>query len=386
MEPTTRNDKRWPFLDCVRFGAALLVMFGHFRGFYFESITKIDAGIATKIFYVLTGIHREAVILFFVVSGFLIGGRSWELIERRRFDVSRYFLDRFTRIYLVVFPALLFILAVNWIASGFLDDTRLFGVRPLEPAGISSGWTWSQVPCHLAALQGVFCAPWGANPPLWSLGYEWAFYFLAPLLLAAYFAPYRPFARICATAIVAAAAWVILPAPFYFLHLFVIWSLGAVSARILVRASLPAAIGILGLMLAAACMIASRAALLPLELIDAGIAIGTGAALACRKTMQIRFLEPVMRRGAAFSYSLYVLHIPVGLLIGALLETLGWPRDLSPPGIAPYSAFLVSVALTLLVAHGFARLTEDHTARLRGWLGDAFSLPPAAAAKPKPTG
>jgi hypothetical protein len=56
-------------------------MFGHVRGFFFESITKVEgAGPVTKAFYVLTGIHHEGVILFFVVSGFLIGGWVWDLM------------------------------------------------------------------------------------------------------------------------------------------------------------------------------------------------------------------------------------------------------------------------------------------------------------------
>ena len=50
----------WPFLDLLRFGAALLVLFGHARGLYFESITRVpDAGVGTRLFYLLTGLHYE---------------------------------------------------------------------------------------------------------------------------------------------------------------------------------------------------------------------------------------------------------------------------------------------------------------------------------------
>jgi peptidoglycan/LPS O-acetylase OafA/YrhL len=366
-----RND-RWPFLDLVRFGAALLVMFGHVRGFFFQSITQVEnAGAATKAFYLLTGVHREAVVLFFVVSGFLIGGRAWQLIEQGRFDFGRYVLDRFTRIYLVLLPALILIAAISWFGSSFFADTRLFGVRPLEPAGITSGWTWSQVPCHLASLQGVACIPWGLDPPLWSLGYEWVFYFLAPLGLCAFYARFHPLARAAAfivTLCAAASVISLVTGLRSFGSLFAIWFLGAAAARMVAWKSVPTALGAAGLVLAAGCMIVSRMKSVPLETIDAGIAIGLALALACRPILGFRVPGPLVYRGAAFSFSLYLLHIPVGLLAGAVLETVGFPRELAPPGSVSFAAFVVTAATCLAASYGFARLTEDNTDAVRRWL------------------
>jgi peptidoglycan/LPS O-acetylase OafA/YrhL len=375
------SENRWPFLDLVRFGAALLVMFGHVRGFFFESIAKVeDAGAATKAFYVLTGIHHEAVVLFFVVSGFLIGGRAWALIEQCRFDWTRYCLDRFSRIYLVLIPALVLIGIIDALGSHFFADTRLFGVRPLEPAGITAGWSWGQVPCHLASLQSLACAAWGIDPPLWSLAFEWVFYFLAPLTLAACYVRVHLAARLSAIAIVAAGLVAVLPDPTTFALYFAVWFLGAVSARTLARTSVPVPLGLAGLMLAAACMVLSRAKVTPIVMTDAGIAVGLALALASRPIACFRIAEAVVRRGAGFSYSLYVLHVPVALLIGATLETLGWPRGLAAPGAAAYSAFAITCALTLAAAWLFARATEDHTAAFRRWLKRPFEARAAALA------
>jgi peptidoglycan/LPS O-acetylase OafA/YrhL len=358
--------QRWPFLDLVRLGAALLVLFGHTRGLYLVSIRDVpEAGLATRAFYLVTGVHHEAVMLFFVVSGFLIGGAVWEDMERGRFDLRRYLVNRFARIYLVLIPALALTLAITAAGREFLADTRLFGLRPLPPANITATWTLDQIPCHLAALPGVACAPWGANPPLWSLGYEWTFYLMAPLLFGIWYAPERmlwrglallAFAATAASLLAGAEAW-----PF----LFGTWLLGAVSARVVARTSLPLWLGLVGLAVACAAMVVSRTGALPLRLSDLGVAGGLALALCCREIVTFSVAERIVSRGAGFSFSLYLIHLPVGLLIGAILERLGWPAMLVQPGLAALAAFGITLAGCLFSAHLFARATEDHTAALR---------------------
>jgi peptidoglycan/LPS O-acetylase OafA/YrhL len=362
---------RWPFLDLVRFGAALLVMFGHFRGLFFESINNVaGAGIATKAFYVVTGVHHEAVVLFFVVSGFLIGGRVWDLIEQGRFNLATYFLDRFSRIYLVLIPALVVVGTISFLGSHLFAETRLFGQRPLVPSGISADWSWAQIPCHLASLQSIACAPWGVDPPLWSLGYEWVFYFLAPLLLGAFYAPLGVLARVSAVGLVMAGSLALLvpTGASAFAWYLAAWFLGAVSARTVTRSSIPLPLGLTGLTLVAACMVLSRANAVPMLMTDTGIAIGLAIALASQPIASFRIADRIVTRGAAFSFSLYLLHLPVGLLVGAVLERLGWPSGLAPPGPATHSAFVVTVLFALLAAYLFARVTEDNTATFRRWL------------------
>src|SRR5207244_1934531 len=135
--------------------------------------------------YFLSGLQHEGVVMFFIVSGFLVGGSAWRQIDQGRFEYGSYFINRFTRIYLVYIPALVLVLVLDQIGSHFFIDTRFYGVRPLFPAAVLDQCTWGQIPCHLATLQGLICNPWGSDPPLWSLGYEWAFYLIAPPLLLA---------------------------------------------------------------------------------------------------------------------------------------------------------------------------------------------------------
>ena len=115
-------------------------------------------------------------------------------------------------------------------------------------------------------------------------------------------------------------------------------------------------------------MVLSRTKSLPLAATDTGIAVGLALALASRPIAQLRVAEAWVQRGAAFSFSLYLLHVPLGLLIGAALERLGWSRDLAPPGMAAYSAFGLTVGLSMIAAWAFAALTEEKTPAARRFL------------------
>ncbi|MBV9111336.1 MAG: acyltransferase [Hyphomicrobiales bacterium] len=358
----------WPFLDLVRFGAALLVLFGHARGLYFESITQVpDAGIGTRLFYLITGLHYEGVMLFFVVSGFLVGGSVWRNMERRRFDARLYLINRFSRIYLVLIPALALVFLLERLGGNLLTQTRFYAMRPLFPSEVADGWTWGQIPCHLAALQGVVCAPWGADPPLWSLGWEWLFYLVAPVLFAICLLPLRPllrgiaFACLCATlvSLFGIGQWLLW---------FGIWLSGVGASLLATRRKLPILIGLAGLVLCAAALVLSRTILMPGVMADLGVGLGLAVALSCRQISNAEILSPIAARGASFSYSLYLIHLPVGVFVGGVLERFGWPTTLIPPGPAAYAAFVLIVAIALIVAYFFAELTEKHTARFRRFL------------------
>jgi len=358
----------WPFLDLVRFGAALLVLFGHARGLYFESITlSPGAGAATRLFYLVTGMQHEGVILFFVVSGFLVGGSVWRQLEARRFDARLYLINRFSRIYLVLIPALLLVLVLDRLGVAFLGDTRLYAMRPLFPSGVEAGWTWSQIPCHLAALQGVLCTPWGADPPLWSLGWEWLFYLIAPVLFGICLVPLRPLARLIGLACLCLTLGSLLSIGEWLFWLAA-WLMGAGASLLATRRRLPLVFGLAGLALCAASLVLSRTGLLPGLATDAGVGIGLAVAVACRPIANADLAAGLAARGAAFSYSLYLIHLPVALFAAAILQRLGWPATLIPPGPMAYASFLLIAAAALAAAMLFASLTEKHTAKLRRYL------------------
>jgi peptidoglycan/LPS O-acetylase OafA/YrhL len=62
-------------LDLVRGLSALVVMAGHLRAFIFEDFGNLATpGPLSKIFYFITGLGHQAVMVFFVLSGYFVGG------------------------------------------------------------------------------------------------------------------------------------------------------------------------------------------------------------------------------------------------------------------------------------------------------------------------
>lgn len=361
-------ERHWPLLDLIRFAGALLVLFGHARGLLLEGIGNVEQPtIIIKAIYFLSSLQHEGVVLFFVVSGFLVGGSAWRLIGEERFDFSKYLINRFARIYLVYIPSLVFVAILDQIGRHYFLDTRFYGVRPLWPVAIFDEWTWDQIPCHLATLQGILCTPWGANPPLWSLGYEWAFYLIAPLVFFPLLLPKRRSAIGLLVPVVIAVGltwwnseWLVW---------FAIWICGALAARVIEARSIPLPVGVLGLVACIGALVLSRLKVGPPFATDVVATLGIAIAISSRALIQCGDKLAWIRRGAGFSYSLYLIHLPTCVLIGALYQRwLQWPGQLVQPDATGLTGFAGMIAIALSIALLFGRATEDHTSAFRRWL------------------
>src|SRR5262245_30249094 len=307
LSPVTRlgseGGAHWPFLDLIRFSAAVLVLLGHARGLVLESFARVEhPNPLLRLFYLVSGLQHEGVVMFFIVSGFLVGGSVWRQIAQGRFDPGSYLINRFARIYLVFIPALVLALLLDTIGREFLANGRFYGVRPLLPANIFAEWWWTQIPCHVVSLQGLLCLPWGVNPPLWSLGYEWGLYLFAPAVFAALLLrmpPIRRMASCGAVAIIFVALTLWHPdSPFW----SATWLPGAAAGLGLRTRPFGALAGLAASLVAAAGLILSRAALLPPLVTDACVAGGLAIAVASPVVMQWTAGVYAVPRGASFSY------------------------------------------------------------------------------------
>jgi peptidoglycan/LPS O-acetylase OafA/YrhL len=119
----SETGRHWAFLDFVRLSAAVLVLLGHARGLLLVSMAQVEhPNPLIRAFYLVSGLQHEGLVMFFIVSGFLVGGSVWRLIAQARFDLVAYLINRFARIYLVFIPALLLVLVLNTIGMQFLAD------------------------------------------------------------------------------------------------------------------------------------------------------------------------------------------------------------------------------------------------------------------------
>ncbi len=131
----------------------------HFRGAFFEEYSLLPASQQNPIvfaFYSITRLGFEAVLIFFVLSGLLVGGRAMQRLATGTFKIKSYAVDRMVRIMLPLVASLLFFLPI-----------ALYFHLPI----IITDWIGS-----LLSLQGILTG--GAFETLWSLSYEVWFYIL----------------------------------------------------------------------------------------------------------------------------------------------------------------------------------------------------------------
>jgi peptidoglycan/LPS O-acetylase OafA/YrhL len=367
---TAHHQDDWPFLDLVRAVSALLVLFGHARNWIFASITSVDhPGVLLKAFWFLTVVEQEAVIVFFVLSGFLVGGSIVRSYADGRFSLASYLAARFARIYVVFLPAMALTAIVFLVGSAFLQDPGGDAIRPLFAARQPDLGGPHAILCHLAGVQGFACTAWAQNPPLWSLGYEWTIYLAAPLLIGLSMCRrpllWRVVGLVLATALLSALSTDLVACAFWVST----WFLGVIAAVLVRRkAAVPSALGAVGIAAALAAFAVARLKLAPQLVTAEIIACGMALAISCRGIVALRILPRLFRWLAGFSYSLYATHLPVVFLMLALFQTLGFPTGKSLPGVGPFFEFAVIVLTAMTVAFLFSLVTERQTERLRAVL------------------
>src|SRR5208282_4394039 len=92
--------------DLIRGLAALGVVYCHARVLLIQSVSNGIRPI-DRVLYLLSGYGHSAVMVFFVLSGYLVGGSVVRATTSGRWSWGDYLLARGVRLYLVLVPALL---------------------------------------------------------------------------------------------------------------------------------------------------------------------------------------------------------------------------------------------------------------------------------------
>ena len=361
-------------LDLFRAVAAFLVMIGHLRTLFFVDYADVEMRtVVIQAIYFVTGLGHQAVMAFFVLSGFFISANIFRAMNDGRWGWGWYLGRRITRLYVVLLPALVIGLLLDHLGL------RLFGIE--GPYGGGPGYQRIFVPDRLdwiiflgnaAYLQDILVPTFGSNGPLWSLSYEFWYYLLFPCLVLV------TLGRGAGTRLahgVAAVAIVVLVGERVLLF-FTIWLFGvaaflaptvpALARRGFWRCAAFIVVGILFLGLLGA----GKLRILP-QTDMADIALGFACALLVYLLGRTPS-DPSRSKGAfdafahlaaSFSYTLYLTHLPALIFLCAWLTSMGnrhWQPDLL------HGAYgLVIAGGTLLYAFGVAQLTEARTDRVR---------------------
>ncbi len=186
----------WPYLDLARFIAAFMVVLSHLRGFVFVDFNQFDhSSLAWSAFYFATGFGHQAVMIFFVLSGFLVGGAVVSRAAEARWSWTDYAILRMTRLWTVLVPAL--VLTALWDQIGMALTGSPFYAGTMGAVYNSGGsldplrYGAAAFFGNLAFLQTIAVPSFGTNGPLWSLANEFWYYLLFPLIFGALFAKAR---------------------------------------------------------------------------------------------------------------------------------------------------------------------------------------------------
>ena len=180
MQVTTIDERTSAVLDVVRWLAALAVVLTHLNDQMFLSLQQTPAENQTLAFMAwkfISASGNEAVIVFFVISGYLVGGAALaEFLKNGDLQLSRYMLRRGARLYTVLIPALV-IGAVLDISGSRLSGGSSVYADTLHHLSVS-GFLG-----NLVFLQTLFVETFGSNDALWSLTNEFFYYLMCGLSL-----------------------------------------------------------------------------------------------------------------------------------------------------------------------------------------------------------
>jgi len=357
----------WPLLDLLRSLAAFAVLLGHGRYWFFAGITETPSPSAfLRLFYFMTVLHRDAVVVFFVISGFLIGASAWVKIKTSTFSWRKYLSARFSRIFLVYWPALIFSVVMGVFGRALFSDPT-GGIRPLFEAADTplsmAGWI-----CHTAGLPGFACNSTTDNPALWSLGYEWTLYLAAPIVFAIMLrGPGNAFRWFSLSFFLLTMVAIAVNKLEYVLWMSV-WFLGAFAGRLAVTRNLHPATAAIALILILSGLVSAHLLKLEEYVSLPPLAIGTALLVSCRKISRWSFAPRFFKWTSSWSFSLYATHSPILYVLIAAFQWAGGPSEKPAAGLlaASHSAAAVSICIGFAII--FALMTERHTNRIRQWI------------------
>lgn len=145
------------YFDLARVIAALLVLLVHARVEILTPYSLLPGEsqtLITKLFYAICSLGTDAVIVFFVISGFLVGGRNLEMLIHGKGSAKEFAINRLCRIYPPLLVSLILCSLQKYITGEVIDYMNLLG--------------------NLFCLQGIAVTP--EMPVLWTIAFEMFFY------------------------------------------------------------------------------------------------------------------------------------------------------------------------------------------------------------------
>ena len=350
-------------ISLLRGLAALQVAAAHLRAEMFPGVRSMDEpSLAYLGLAFITGFAHQAVIIFFLISGWLVGGSLLNKVGQPQ-ALRSYTIDRVTRLWTVLVPTFFLILLIGFVI-GAANPARVdFSADNPYSATAFVG--------NMLGLQTVSVPSYGGNFPLWSLAYETWYYVQFPLLLLAFTGP----GMLRQAAGAAALVLVIAALPYMISLYFLIWLLGAAFSRVRVECGTGWRIALLIVTLGLSVyyrIYGNNDDLVPASFVQDLICSLPFLVLLSSMHMKVDpASRPINRVGAIgkffseFSFTLYVVHVPIIVLLSHIGRTEFGRDKLRPDAPVDFMLYFALLVVLVILAYLFYLMFERHTFRIR---------------------
>ncbi len=373
-------------LDASRAIAAFAVLLQHARSaLLVDPKSATRSNVATTILYWASGFGHQAVVIFFVLSGALVGGSVLRSVSSEEWSWRAYLIRRLSRLYIVLIPALLLILLWDGLGAAIFPAHGIYG--DVMSAITLGGHTLivhnrgaMAYAGNIAFLMTIYVPVLGSGAALWSLSNEFWYYILFPCMVLAV-------ARRCnswrSLAYVVLTFAIILFVSRGIVEWMSVWLLGiaAVRAPRFRLSSIRGSWLVIAAFMVFAVTTALERTIMNVISLRGDLAVGVGFALLLYCALCRDSSEPVAvgtlrlsgtwKRFAGFSYTLYLFHQPPLAFANAWLSYTHHSRW---QPTAPHVATMFGViAAIVLYSYFGSRVTEAHTDDLRSALAYRYA-------------
>jgi peptidoglycan/LPS O-acetylase OafA/YrhL len=316
--------------------------------------------------------------VFFVLSGFLVGGSTLRAMKSNLWTWKEYLLQRLTRMWMVLVPALVLCALLDNLGLSFFSGTSSIYTRTLGRAAVGANFAAHLSPTvffgNLFFLQGILTPIFGSNAPLWSLSYEFWYYIAFPLI-AFGLLERRSFGRRILA--LAGSAVVLVLCGTAISSYMLIWMMGALVSRLPLKLKESRArkvIPVAWILFFAFVLVAVGRSwnVFASDLATGGLFSSIlWLLLHCRRPAKPSLYRKASSQLSAMSYTLYCVHVPILVLLNALLLGSNEPMSLSARSLL---TMITVTAITFIASYGLFRCFEANTGRLRRAIAPALGI------------
>jgi len=367
-----KKNVQYDWLDLIRGLAALAVFTGHLRIICYRDAAPSSLDLLGKLTFFLTGFGHISVIIFFVLSGFLIIKSIHQSNMLKKWNTLNYAQSRFFRLWVVLIPALVFGLAFDKIGLHYWGDSLFY----------SNKWKYffDQDLAHKLSfeifignaffVQKILVPTLGSNGALWSLANEFWYYVIFPLFYFAFkknmLLKHRIILTVCGLGLLYFVGYQIA-------FNFAIWLMGGLSYLISLKVNKKylnnniAMIATLIVFIVATCMLRLKL----YENIFNNYTLSILFALCIPFLIQTEMRSNLLRKATSYfsdiSYTLYLAHLPFIYLITSIIDFQDeiWSAK-------SFWLFAALTILTILYAKLMYLLFERNTKQIREFFTSKF--------------